>query len=81
MKLTLDGRRLNEHEARELLALAGEIVMAATMAAAGFRMKPVRAPKGLHNGNLVMRFAWEKRDGNLKAVIRSTIILEGAGLA
>jgi hypothetical protein len=50
------------------------------MVVTGFRLKPMRAPRGLRNGNLVLRFVWERRDGNLRVVVRSTITLEAVGL-
>ena len=80
MKLICDGRRLDGHIVADLLSASGSMAMASTMEALGFQMKPVRAPRGLRRGNLVLRFVWEKRDGNMRAVIRSTIILEAAGL-
>ncbi len=80
MKLTLDGRRLDDRTVALLLSAAGDAAMDAMLMSLGFRRKPVRAPKGLHNGDLVLRFAWEKRDGNMRAVIRSVITLEAAGL-
>lgn len=81
MKITLDGRRLNEHDVDALLMISGDTAMAHTLEGAGFKRKPVRAPRGLRNGDLVLRCVWEKRDGNLKVVVRSTITLEAAGLA
>ena len=80
MKLMLDGRRLDDHLVDTLLFIAGHTAMNATLTSLGFHRKPVRAPKGLRNGDLVLRFAWEKREGNMRAVIRSIIALEAAGL-
>lgn len=80
VRIMLDGRRMEQCQVDALLVAAGETTMAHTMDAAGFKLKPVRAPRGLRNGDLVLRFVWEKRDGNLRVVVRSTITLEAAGL-
>ena len=80
MKIMLDGRRLEDRDVDALLAIAGDAAMARTLLDNGFRRKPTRTPRGLRNGDLVLRFVWEKRDGNLKVVVRSTLTLEAAGL-
>lgn len=79
MKRVCTGQRLTDRAASALLAELGEHGMMDAMQGLGFRLKPVRAPKGLTNGNLVLRYAWEKRDGNVRTVIRGTVILEAPG--
>lgn len=75
MKIACNGRRLEAWHASELLVAAGGETIADMMAAQGFRLKPMRAPRRLRHGNLVLRFAWEKRDDNVKVVIRAVITL------
>jgi hypothetical protein len=81
VKIACDGRRLDAHEASALFAAAGENVLVNMMAAQGFQLKPMRAPRRLHHGNLVLRLVWEKRDGNVRVVVRSTITLVAPDVA
>lgn len=76
--IACDGRKLTGPQAAALgaaLAAAIQPEMAQTMAAQGFALCAMRAPR-MRNGELVIRICWKKREDGVRTVIRGTIILQ-----
>ena len=74
MNIICDGRRLNVRQAQALMSVV-EPDMMSSMAAQGFRLCPMRAPRTV-KGLLVVRFAWQKKVAGIKVVMRGTVTFQ-----
>lgn len=70
-----NGRRIGRRAAAELLHAVQQHELGALMMAQGFVLKPVRAPRDLTNGDLVLRLTWSKTEANATITVRSTVRL------
>lgn len=75
MKIVCDGHRLGREEAAGLMADAQQSQLGALMRSLGYTLQPLRAPRGLTNGQVIIRLTWSKREANAVMTVRTTIRL------
>lgn len=76
MMLRLDGRRLDQARAEELLGALVLDDLAAALARDGWRPAPSRAPRNPRNGRVAIRLTWTRQmDGGCQ-VLRVTHIAQ-----
>ena len=73
MKLVCNGQRLSARALSELMSAVGQSELGALMRELGYTLSPPRAPRGLHNGDLVVRLTWWRAEANATITVRSTV--------
>lgn len=75
MIVVCNGRRMARQAFAALATAIGQLPLSELMQREGYTLQPVRAPRGLTNGEVVLRLTWSKAEANATIVVRSTVRL------
>jgi hypothetical protein len=75
MKIVCNGKRIAVAASAELITALGLTDLAKSYTDDGYRLLPMRAPRGLRQHGLSIRLVWQKQSDDVVLTIRHTIRL------